>query len=225
MKYAPYSFSRLNLYSQCARKFKYRVIDKVPQEQGDMTALLKGGAVHHMLEYYPNKSSHKLAPKYQSIVDVFGKTIIGEKYLSKDSTREFSFGLDLKLNPCSYSNKLALFRGSIDYICIVNNTLHLIDWKTGKEKEQKWQDYSQLMYYAIYFFQAYPTIDSIKVSYVYVEHENMENELLLERKYLQKYVNDLVLLIKRAEGDEVFDKTESPLCDWCPYQNHCRINK
>jgi RecB family exonuclease len=221
MQFRPYSFSRLSTHKQCPRKFKYSYIDKAPKDKTDMTALLKGGAIHSIIEHYPNKTSHKLAPKYQHIVDKFISTTLGEKYLTVDSIREFDFGLTVNLEPTSYSNKNALFRGSVDFICTIDNVLHLCDWKSGKYKDPKWQEYDQLMFYGIYFFQRYPTIDTIKISYVYVEHPDMENALILERKYLDTYVGQLNELISNVETDDVWCKNKGKLCEYCDFKTHC----
>ena len=69
MKFAPYSFSRLATHKNCPRKFRYSYIDKIPSGRVDRTAVLKGAAVHSIIENYPNESSHKLAPDYKHIVD------------------------------------------------------------------------------------------------------------------------------------------------------------
>jgi len=224
MKYTPYSFSKLATHKHCNRKFKYNYIDKAPKDKMDMTALLKGGAVHSILEHYPNETKHKLAPKYQHIADKFIATTLGEKYLTQDSIREFSFGLTKELTPTEYSDKQALFRGFVDFICTINDVLHLVDWKTGKYKDPKWQEYDQLMFYAIYFFKRYPTIDTIKISYVYVEHEGMENDITLERQFLDNYVEQLISLIHNTENDTEFKKNEGRLCDWCEFKTHCNAD-
>lgn len=221
MKYSPYSFSKLSTHKQCNRKFKYNYIDKAPQDKKDMTALLKGGAVHSILEHYPHQSTHKLAPQYQHIADKFIETKLGKLYLTQNSIKEYDFGLTTKLIPTTYSDKEALFRGSIDFICTIDKTLYLCDWKTGKYKEEKWQLYDQLMFYAIYFFQKYENINTINISYVYVEHENMENTMILERQYLDTYIQELVELILNVEHDEDFKKTISPLCNYCEFKTHC----
>jgi CRISPR/Cas system-associated exonuclease Cas4 (RecB family) len=220
MKYSPYSFSRLGCHDGCNRQFKYKYIDKIPEGPRDMTALLKGGAVHSILEYYPKTTTHKLAPKYQHIADKFVTSRLGAKYLTKESTRELRFGLDENLEPCGYSYKKAIFRGSIDFVAPVNDLLHLIDWKTGKLKDIRWQNFNQLMFYAIYFFKRYPSINHIKISYVYIEHDT-ENDVLLERQYLQNYIDQLMELIHCTENDTEFKKNPTKLCDWCPYQLHC----
>ena len=221
MEFRPYSFSRLSTHKQCPRKFKYSYIDKAPKSKTDITALLKGGAIHSIIEHYPNKTTHKLAPKYQHIVDKFIKTKLGEKYLTVDSVREFDFGLTENLEPTSYSDKTALFRGSVDFICTIDNVLHLCDWKSGKYKDPKWQEYDQLVFYGIYFFQRYPKIDTIKISYVYVEHEDMENDLVLERKYLDTYISQLTELITNVETDVIWIKNQDKLCNYCEYKEHC----
>lgn len=223
MKYSPYSFSKLSLHEQCNRKFKYRYLDKVKPAKRDMTALLKGGAVHSILENYPEKSKHKLAPKYQYIVDGFIKTDLGKKYIQENQERivpEYSFGLTKDFEPTTYKSKDAVFRGFIDYISIIENTLNILDWKTGKYKEPKWQTYEQLLFYAIYFFKKYKQIHKIRISYVYVEQDS-ENDLILERKYLENYESNLRNMIYSAESDKEFKKCPSKLCEYCEFKTHC----
>lgn len=101
-------------------------------------------------------------------------------------------------------------------------TLHINDWKTGKFKDQKWQTYEQLMFYGIYYFKRYPTIDRIVISYVYVEHENSENSLVLERQFLDNYISELKELINDTETDVLFKKCPSKLCDYCSFKTHCK---
>jgi CRISPR/Cas system-associated exonuclease Cas4 (RecB family) len=219
MKYSPYSFSKLSLHRQCNRRFKYRYIDKLTEEDTDKTPLFKGIAIHSILEKFPEPSNHKFAEKYQHIADSFIKSDLGIKYLYRDHSPEVSFGLDEDLNPVEY-NKAAIFRGKIDHVCVVDDVLTLVDWKSGKYVDQKYQDFGQLMAYAIYFFKRYETIDKIRISYIYVEHD-LENDITLERQYLSNYIEDLTKLIHEAENDTSFEKNVSDLCKWCPFRSHC----
>ena len=221
MKFSPYSYSRIAVYQTCPRKFKYSYIDKLPKKPQDMTALLKGGALHHILEHYPESSTHKLAPKYQHIADSFIATRSGQEILCNESHREMNIGLDKNLKECKYGSKEAMFRGSIDFFTFKAGFLWIVDYKSGKRKEQKWQSYDQNMFYAIWFFQKYSKIDKIKITYQYIEHENYDNSLMLERRYLDNYKNTLLTNINNIETDEVFDITVGPLCNWCDFQEHC----
>lgn len=220
MKYAPYSFSAMSTYAQCPRKYKYLKIDKIDPGPRDMTALLKGGAVHDILEKYPIESTHKLAPKYQSIADKFIQSRLGELYLKENSIREFKFSLDNKLEFRSFNDKNSMFRGAIDHITIIDNKLHIIDWKTGKYREQQYQDYTQLIYYAVILFIKYQNVDEITISFVYVEHL-LENKLVIKREYFHNHLRELVTSIHNIETDQTFEKKPSRLCDWCEFQVHC----
>jgi CRISPR/Cas system-associated exonuclease Cas4 (RecB family) len=77
------------------------------------------------------------------------------------------------------------------------------------------------MFYGIYFFQRYPAIDTIRISYVYVEHDDMENVLILERKYIDTYISQLNELIVNVETDDIWVKNKSKLCDYCDFRTHC----
>lgn len=218
LKYAPYSFSKISSFILCPKKFKYKYIDKIPQEPRDMTALLKGSCVHSMLEKYPSSSTNKLVPRYQYILDKFLKSKYKE-YLQIPSRREESFGLTSNLECTNYKDKNALFRGFIDYYTVKDDKMIIIDYKTGKYKDEKFQDFTQLMYYAIYMFKKYSKIDKIEIMYLYVEHE-LDNSLLLERKYLNNYCTDLLTNIRNIETSE-YPKKVQVLCDYCEYQNSC----
>lgn len=220
--YAPYSFSKLSTYKNCPRKFAYNYILKIPREQCDNEALRKGSAVHSILENYPvsvNKPNI-----YQDVADRFIRSNLGQNLLNRQSTREYKFGMCLddsgKFVECNYSK--SLFRGFIDYVCVIDNVIHLIDWKTGNYKEERYQDYNQLMFYAVYFFEKY-NVDTIEISYVYVEHE-LHNSMTLTKEFLPNYKNELLSIINTIENDDNFDKNKSKLCDYCDYQEYCENN-
>jgi len=137
--------------------------------------------------------------------------------------RESSFGLTKALMPCNYSDPEALFRGSVDCL-FYNDTEHkliLIDYKTGKIPDDKYMSYKQLSWYAIYFFIKYPKLDSIHISYVYIEHENKEYSLLFSRDDLNDLKIELIQNITKIERDNCFAIKSGPLCNYCEYQNHC----
>ena len=222
MKFAPYSFSRIDAHRHCPKKFQYKYVDKIPEGYTDRSALLKGGAVHSILEHFPDTSPHKLAPDFQHVVDKFLLTDKAKRLLFRTSVREHDFGITENFEICEYNDKNAMFRGSVDFITMTDVGLILVDWKTGKAKDKIYQDYTQLMWYAVYFFLKYTKINSIIISYVYVEHENISNDLHLTRENLENYKNTLIESIQKIETDEVFPKNKSRLCDWCAFKDHCQ---
>ncbi len=220
MKFAPYSFSRISTYQQCPRKFKYKYVDGADKEPVNLQPVLKGGCIHHILEHYPKQSTHKLQPQYQHIVDKFLSTNLGKRLMFRESTREYDFGLTEELEPCAYSND-AMFRGSVDYLYFDEDVLHLIDWKSGKHRDLRWQSFDQLMFYAVYFFIKFSKLQKIHVHYVYVEHDTLPNSLPMDRAHLDRYKLNLLENIHNIENDETFTKKKTKLCDWCEYSMHC----
>jgi CRISPR/Cas system-associated exonuclease Cas4 (RecB family) len=218
-----YSFSKISCYKQCPKKYYWNYINKAPKDPGSLAPLIKGRAVHAIIEDYPEKTTHKGADVFQPLADKFINSELGQKYLQLSGTNELSFGLTRDLKPCEYYDKEALFIGKIDYICVILSTLHLIDWKTGKKPQPRWVKHDQLLYYAIYFFQRYANIDKIKISLVYVEHD-AESEIVLERKYLYSYIHNLLSGITDIEADTLFLKKPSALCPWCEFRTHCSKN-
>jgi CRISPR/Cas system-associated exonuclease Cas4 (RecB family) len=161
---------------------------------------------------------------YPECIDIknnFKNSELGEKYL-KDIERipiqEFKLGLSTSLEPQEYQ-KSSLFNGIVDYICVKSGILYVLDWKSGRYKEERYMDYSQLLFYAIYFFQKYKP-QKIMISYVYIEH-NLENSIELDIEYLDNYKRELLTNIKNIESDLVFAEKKSKLCNWCGFKELC----
>lgn len=145
------------------------------------------------------------------------------EYLSVSNTiHEANIAFDANFNFVSFHDVNAFYRGKIDLV--VNKTsedsMTLVDWKTGKLVEQRWQDFSQLLFYAVYFFMIDKTVNHIKISYVYVEHDQ-ENVIHLKREFLETYLKDFILLIKNIESDKTWERNQTRLCDWCAYKTIC----
>jgi CRISPR/Cas system-associated exonuclease Cas4 (RecB family) len=219
--HAPYSYSRISTYQQCPLKFKFKYVDKVKVPFVYSEALIKGGTLHHILEHHPEKSTHKHQEKYQSVADEFINSDVGKDLLSRESKRELDIGLTKDLEPCEYSSKEAMFRGSVDYFTMKDDYLWIVDWKSGKEKDLKWQSFDQNMWYALYFFIMYGKLDKIKITYQYIEHNNADNSVIMERQYLLNYKTSLIDNINKIENDTEFKLKESALCPYCDFQDIC----
>jgi len=232
MTYSPYSFSRLSTFESCPRKFQNTYILKLPGLASDTTALDKGSYIHHCLEVWPSAPSQffnlsvEQIEQYDKIILRFVQSDIGQKILKAPVTigKELDFGLDRTLTPCSFLDSSALLRGSIDRLNynLNTNTLEVYDYKSGKYKEPRFQSFKQVMMYALWIFRnpLFNCIEQIKTSYVYVEH-NMENELIMDRKYIKVYFKEYLDIIKSLESTEDFKMNRTKLCDWCQYNEQC----
>ena len=227
MKYAPYSFSKINTYEQCALKFKFLYIDKLGTYVPNL-AMERGSYIHTLLENdtksKPTSFKFKIAtPEQQSeCIDIFIKfkqSELGQRYLEVPAQAEVEFGMkfvDGVLTPCSYYDKEALFRGKIDHSILEGETIHLIDWKTGKVSG--FPAPLQLVMYAVWAFAMYPNVNFIRTAFVYVEHENQEKVYEFRREHLDALKKKVIEKIVNMEKEEKFRKSESRLCDYCDFR-------
>lgn len=225
IKFAPYSFSKLNTYQTCPKRFKYKYIKKEKEGECDKSALVRGSAIHEMFENHqkgkePKKS--KYTAEFKKALERPHVQKIKKHLESPEKTcREISFGLTKDFAPCEYKDKNALFRGKIDLAYNDNGVLNLVDYKTGKPKDEKYQNYDQLLLYSIYFFERYPALDKLKISYVYVDHD-IVNSLVVLRTYIEKHKEHFLNIVKKIETDQEYLPKHSALCKWCPFENTCQ---
>ena len=241
MKYSPYTASSLGTFNQCPRKFKYNKIDKIPVEFVMTPALIKGKIVHSFLEHdtlslkdkIEKLKSEKLLDKELikeglSIYNTFRKTTFSETLFGyKHLGSELKISLKIKdkqIVPCDYTDKDAMYRGMIDSVFVDEDTdiVYIVDWKTGKDKStgEYRQSPDQLMYYATWYFNTFP-VDTIKILYAFVEHEDAYLEFTLTKDRLSYYNTMLLRNIKKVETETEFPKEESALCDFCDYFDYC----
>lgn len=221
MKYNPYSFSKLSTYEKCPKHFKFKYIDNL--EEDEKECLKKGSEIHSILENFTDYKHNN------RIVEEFISSDLGKKYLefinnSKPNRKEFAFGLTKQLEPCSFEDETCLFRGKVDLMFVKDKMLNLIDYKTGKYKDERYQNYEQLIFYAIYFFYTYKYIRWIRISFVYVEH-CLENHLILSRDSLPIYIKKMISLISKIEHEEQFNCNMSRLCDYCSFKDLCNAKE
>ena len=215
-----YTFSKISSYLSCPRKFKYQYIDKIKVPLKD--CFKKGNAIHNILEKY--RADNQIA---STIVNSFFESELGKEFknilTNKNTKREISIGLTNDFKNCSYYDKQCFYRGRVDLVFVDdNNILNIVDYKTGKYKEERFQDFNQLLTYALYFFNS-SRIERVKLRYVYVEH-CLENTLEISKDVCMstvKYISDSVNSI---ENDNKFMKKISKLCDYCEFKETCDKN-
>lgn len=244
MKFSPYSTSRINLYKQCPRKFKYAYIENAPQDAADDYHLKKGFMTHLLLENHAfplgkerikkeiqnEEISETVIRDAKTIYKNFIKTELGKEIFSYFPVgAEVEVGLKIeggKIETCEFSDPKCFFRGKIDYICVDRGSdkVKVIDWKTGKDRSSGSYTMSpdQLMYYAVWYFNNFP-VDEIEIMYVFVEHGTKLNHIL-KRESLNEYTKMLLKNIKEIESDVRFEKNEGPLCNYCSFKTFCQMD-
>ena len=235
MKYSPYSFSKINLFETCPRKFKYKYIDKIRTEFKMNDVLEKGSYIHLMLEelakndmvaqnvaYNFKHSTEEQIQEYKGIFHDFVFSDIGHHYLNNPEQKffgaEVEFGVIIeegKWRSTSYWNKKALFRGKIDHANSGDGTMHLLDWKSGKVSA--FPAPLQLVMYAVWCFLEFPDVHTVQTAFVYLEH-GKEKQYIFKREILEALMKKVAEKIYNIEHETEFPMNETKLCEFCEFR-------
>jgi len=205
----PWSYSSLTAFETCPRRFKLtRVTKEVIEHQTEAT--LHGNEVHKALEKHLKGEAH-LPPKYESYLALVDKV----KAAPGHKLVEFKFALTQNFKPTTFFAKDAWVRGVIDFGVLSEKTGVVLDWKTGKPKD----DHDQLKLFAAVALATYPYLESVKTGYVWLAHNKMDSKEFTKADIPEiwgDFAPRVIRLTEAAEKD-TFPPKPSGLCKaWCP---------
>lgn len=205
----PWSYSSLQAYETCPRRYKITKIDKLvtePQTQATMW----GNEVHKALEL-AGKGEQPLPERfkeYQPIVMRLQKSA-GKKLF------EYKFGLNKSLKPTTFFGKDVWVRGVIDVGLIGTKTGVILDHKTGKPKT----DGDQLKLFAGVAFSAFPHLEKVHTGYLWLAH-NKVDQATFTKADAPNIWGEFAMRVRRMEISQEkddFPPKPSGLCrEWCP---------
>lgn len=214
-----YSPSKLNVWTDCKRKYKYKYVDKIKVPFIPKPFFEKGTFYHQVLEFYPNKLPEPFNFKLSSKDDIKRYKLNLIDILKNNQIKrllDISHISELKIN---YKDSEINFGGYIDYISISSKKAIIVDWKTGKIYKDKTDH--QIKLYALWVFLHHSEIEVVKSGYYYLEHskpvfiEYYRKDLEVIKQYFINTVNDI-------ETCEDFTKSPHHNCDWCDFNNLCK---
>jgi DNA helicase-2/ATP-dependent DNA helicase PcrA len=242
------SYSQLNTYEDCPKKYKYSYVLKVPSKPHaslsfgstihntlrDFYALLKDsregleGIVEKpdedkLLELY---ETHWISHGYDSKAHeekrrISGKEMLKEYYKDLYSEEHRPYRLEESF---SVHVGESVFVGKIDRIDIVDDSkekmeVEIVDYKTGKVKNNaNIKKDLQLPLYAL-FAEEKLGLKVVGAKYVFVEHgEIAEVDVSKERK--EEARSRVVEIIEKIKSKD-FSATPGYLCRYCDYNTVC----
>lgn len=153
-----WSYSRFQTYEQCPLKAKFQFIDKL--KTASSPALEKGLAFHKECERFLKGEVDRVPP----LLNTFAKEL---RKLRKDRAKsEVEWTLNSQWQPTTWFAKDAWCRLKVDAMFTKKNILTMIDFKTGKVREDH-QD--QLSLYALVAFLLMPEITEVKAELWYFD--------------------------------------------------------
>lgn len=234
------SVSKTKTYSDCAKKYHFSYVLKLPKKEKDY--FIFGKFLHKILEdfhieyingstelnnivmarvyknalieYKPKMTSEALKEAYGIVDSYLQKLSSSEKDTGKilSVEKEFSFNI----------SDTVILNGMIDRIQIDDDdVLHLADYKTTKNKKYLKNDWFQLMTYGFVMLNENPSIKRIRGSYILLRHnfEYMTAEFSVDELLAvkQKYID----YAKSIEEEKLWRPSVSPLCAYCDFVDKC----
>jgi CRISPR/Cas system-associated exonuclease Cas4 (RecB family) len=223
-KIASWSFSRYSTYQQCPRKAKYIFVDK-HKEPGN-AAMQRGSDIHAMAENFINGRLETIPGELMKFETLL-KDLNSQKREKPDSIgteKSWNFRQDWSETVWNDWSGCWL-RLKVD--CVINHDngyITVIDWKTGKFKEQQNDAYmEQLGLYALGAFLTYPDTQNVECKLVYldagIEYPAADNvgDSIYARSELSEIKKTWEKRVIPMLADTSFNPRPSVLCKWCHF--------
>jgi len=205
---AAWSYSSLSDYKNCPQAFyRKRVVKDVQDTSTE--GLVWGNKVHKAFELYvkEGKPLPDMLKEHQFILDPLRE--MGSKRWT-----ERKIAMNRKLQPCGFFDKDVFFRGVIDYTSLNGCGATIVDYKTGKQKN----DFAQLKLFALWIFAEYPHVTGVECKFYWTKTKTFTRETYTRDQIAQlwgDFVPDL-RQYRRSFHEDLWPTKPSGLCAWCP---------
>lgn len=213
MKEFAWSYSALTNYELCPKKY-YHVNflpkdhpDKAKDEDSSFSA--DGKIIHDAFRKrvidgtpfpLPMRNYEKVAAKFAAAP--------GEKHA------EMKLAINRNYEPVGYFDKDVFLRVVIDLAIIQQKVAIVVDWKTGKVKD----DPTQNALNAAVLSRWMPEVDTFKTLFVWVNSNQLTPHEYTVNDFTTVWTNILprVAKIEEARKTTTFPAKKNGLCGWCP---------
>lgn len=228
------SASSTKTYEQCAKKYYYSYIEKLPKKEWGHLTL--GTFCHAVLEQFHEEW---LQDKNVNLTSLIGKCFSEQRKNykmtpeqledAKTMLQEYLFSVEKNGMPNVLSNEEAfeivienyLIRGFIDRIDIdKDGTFHILDYKTSKS--DKYMDDFQLLVYGLALKNKYPDINKLRGSYIFLRQNSRLLTYEFDLSDLAKCQNKIIEYGKSIESETKWETSPGPLCKWCDFYEPCQ---
>ena len=206
----PWSYTFLDNFANCPHKAYRRYIAKDLPKEPATDAMRAGIEAHKELELSINKRL-PVRREWEPLIAP----------LRNIAKAEVKFGMTEDRQPIGFFDD-PWGRGVCDVLIIKDNDALLVDWKTGKVRE----DPRELQVQAMLLKTNYPQVQHIKGCYVWLAEAKFGTMYDLEKGVDRCYhaTKAAVEEAKEYEDDFEWPKKPNPLCGWCPVSD-CEHNR
>jgi RecB family exonuclease len=218
MSNVTWSHSALKNYEGCARRYYAEKVIKAIKFQ-DTDATRYGKELHEAAELYI-KEGKPLEQRFNFIKDML------DALNAKPGRKlcEHEMGVTADLRPCGFKDREVWVRGIADLLIIDddNLTAWVIDYKTGNNK---YPDMDQMVLMSLMVFIHFPHIRKVNSALLFVVKNDMKKMSMKYEEAEQHWwkYRERVARIEASHANDVWNPSQSPLCNWCQY-HACELN-
>ena len=237
LKYFVYSQNSINTYKSCAKKFKYKYIDKINWKYDDIDSReyydsLKVGSEFHLLceRYFSNISigiDENTNPKFKLWIDKI------KKLFPMNDDKIYLPEYEVRLNLDD-----SIITAKYDLLIIDKDNIEIRDWKTENVKLE-YKNASNRIQTIIYMLLVKDVVckifnldikyENIKMKYYQPQYNDNPIEILysedkykLDKANISKYIDMIKNTNYEKEDDYIYQLTKNDKhCKYCEFNKLC----
>ena len=209
MKKRAWSFSALDMFEKCRKKFYHLKVAKDVKEP-DNQWQADGKFIHDALFHYAINGT----PLPVQIRHMQASADRALNLPHDEKHGEMRLCLNEKLQPVDFFAKDAWVRAVLDLVLVSGNRAFIVDWKTGKQKP----GFDQLRLAAAVLSRWMPEIDEFYLVYAWLKDNEFTRDMITKDQLKQVWLEYMPRAgeIDKAWATTDFPANETPLCGYCP---------
>jgi hypothetical protein len=208
-----WSFSRLNSYEQCPKKY-FRISVQKDIKEPASEVLAYGDEVHAALKDRVAKG--KDLPLHLSHLEPLASVFSNPKPKPLDIVTEQQLAITKDFKPTGWFDKDVWCRAIIDYCALYPVSALIVDYKTGRQSE----DFTQLKLCAGMLMLHRPKIESVKLVYWWVKDKVATSDYV-HRDDMPEVWSEIMERVKRY--DAAHEETNFPARQNFLCKKHCPV--
>jgi hypothetical protein len=216
-----WSHTMLSNFENCARKGYHLYIAK-DLPKADTEAMRWGNAVHKALDKRIGQG-FELPDEMVQYEPMAAAVLDKAHHLARDIkiTTEQKLGVTTTGTATGFFDKDVWGRGAIDVLMVKEPVALIVDWKTGKRRE----DPKELETFALLLQATRPEIRNIYGVYVWLQDETIgQLHNISDTATTWLSINRQMQHINQMSKDNKFPPTPNPLCGYCDVMT-CEFNR
>jgi|TARA_R110000851_G_scaffold239490_1_gene392195 CRISPR/Cas system-associated exonuclease Cas4 (RecB family) len=215
-----WSNSRLGTYESCPKRAFYRYIEKIEEDQHP--AAERGIKIHTLAEQYIKGEIEEMPRELYLFYEGFEQ--LKESFKEGDVSVEEQWAFNLSWEKTDWDGEDTWGRYIVDAFVKQGSYAKVIDFKTGRYKENNQGYKNQCSLYACCVFNRFPELETIDTELWYLDHHKI-TRYHFGREELREVQEDFHKRALTMTTDTEFKTTPSEFaCRWCSFTKICKDN-